>query len=177
MADDKKDKKDSEEGEDESSSKTKLMMIVGVLVLLVGGGGAYVLLGPKDEPDGTEAVLSDSDIGTQGGEAQDSGALYIRMKPPFIINYKVEGKQRLMQVYMTAMTRHEPTLEIFDLHMPLIRNNIVTQFSTLTFSEIQTHSGRLYLQELALEEINKVLTEQSPGKHIEKVFFTNLVMQ
>ena len=68
-------------------------------------------------------------------------------------------------------------IESLESNMPLIRNNLVTVFSSQEFSELQTPEGREILREAALETAQNILIEETGEEGLEQVLFTDFVIQ
>ena len=170
MADDDKDL-DLDVAEEEKP-KSKLMLIIIILVVLLGGGGAA-------------AFFLMSSGGGEGGEMGEDGeivevrkpAIYLPMKPPFVINYASKGRQRYAQINVSLMARDSAIIDEMMRHMPLIRNNLVAVFSSQEFEEVITTEGKESMRDLALEEIQAILMEEVGEPGLEKVLFTNFVIQ
>ncbi len=175
-AKDKAKEKDAEAEGGEAAAKPKskmlLIIIIALVVVLVGGGAAafFMLSGGKDKKEGDAEAEE-----TQ--EAAHAPAIYFEFKPPFIVNYQVNGRQRYVQVSLSVMSRKQPALDAIQKHMPLIRNNLVMMLSAQDFEVLRTPEGKEALRQAALEDIQKILTEETGEPGIEQVLFTNFVMQ
>lgn len=154
---------------EEPKSKSKLLIIIVALVVILGGAGAaaFFLLMGSDEPEQVEDVSEDV-------KAQ---AIYIPLKPPFVVTYSVGGRQRFVQITVSLMTRSNDVVRAVQTHMPLVRNNLVTVFSSQEFDELQTYEGKEALRQIALEEIQAIVEEEIGIPGVEQVLFTNFVMQ
>ncbi|MBV1883792.1 MAG: flagellar basal body-associated FliL family protein [Pseudomonadales bacterium] len=154
---------------EEDKPKSKLMLIIIVVVVLLGGGaGAFFFLTAGGE-EGEEGEESAEEVRKQ--------AIYMPMKPPFVINYTVGSRQRYAQINVSLMARDDFIIEALQRHMPLIRNNLVAAFSAIEFEEVQTTEGKEMMRETALEEIQAILTEEIGEPGLEQVLFTNFVIQ
>ena len=75
------------------------------------------------------------------------------------------------------MTRDKEIVEAVELHMPMIRNNLIILFSGQTYNELQTDEGRELLKQDALKEVQNIMQQEMGRPGIEKLLFTNFVMQ
>jgi flagellar FliL protein len=82
-----------------------------------------------------------------------------------------------MQVFVSAQSRDQETLDAMELHMPLIRNKLIMLFSGQDFEGLQTPEGKAKLRTESLTLINEILEKEASGSSIEQVLFTNFVMQ
>ena len=75
------------------------------------------------------------------------------------------------------MTRDEKVIAAVELHMPMSRNNLIILFSGQVYNELQTDEGRQLLKQDSLKELQKIMQQEIGKPGIEKVLFTNFVMQ
>lgn len=169
MADDKKAENEEEvETEQTASPKKKIIIIAAlvVLVLVVAGAAAFFLMG------------SDSEGSASDGEDEvvQLPALYMDLSPPVLATLTVDGRQRYMQISISAMGRDQSGLDAVQYHMPSIRSKLNGVFGSADFKMAQTIEGKEALRGQALTTINEVLTAEDEAL-IEAVYFTNFVMQ
>ena len=180
---------DSEAGEGEESkggkSKMLLFIILAIVLVAVSVGGtlfAVKMMTPEPEP----AVELDEDgnpiepeemAEEEEAEPTQSPAIYLPLKPPLIVNYEARGRQRFLQAEITIMAREDDVIETVELHMPMIRNSLIMLFSGQVYAELQTEEGRELLRQAALKELQMIMENELGKPGIEKVLFTNLVMQ
>lgn len=152
----------------QAKPKTTLILVVAVLVALVTGGGvaAFFLVGSND---GRAAAASQ--------EPPHPSAIYFDFKPPFIVNYQWNGRQRYVQVSLSVLTRQAAVVDALQLHMPLLRNNLLMVLSEQNFDTLRTPEGKVALRQVLLDELQKTMTEKTGEPGIEQVLFTNFVMQ
>lgn len=154
----------AEEATPKKSRKLVIIIAVVVLALLAGGGAAFFLLGSDDES-------------AEAAEPVKLPAIYTPIRDPFIINYSYRERDRYMQVTLNTMTREPAIVEAMNLHMPSIRNRLISEFGKMDFEALQTDDGRVRLLATAKEVINSVLTEEKIDGSVEQVLFMNLVLQ
>jgi len=162
-----------EDGAQGGKSKKKLIIIVAIVIIMAIGlsiGATLFFLG-GDDGEGSEAK-DDASV-----EDVKLPAVYLDIKPPFVVTYDVSGKQRYMQVFVSAQSRDQASLDAMELHMPLIRNKLIMLFSAEDFQQLQTPEGKESLRTSSLALINEMLEKESSGSSIEQVLFTNFVMQ
>jgi len=165
------DNEEENNNEEAAKPKSKLMLIIiiAVVVILAGGGGAaYFLLSGSDEG-------GDASVETE--EPVQKPAIYFDLKPAFVVNYQWKGRQRYVQISISVMTRDENVVETLQAHMPLVRNNLVMILGAQDFEVLRTPEGKEAVRESVLEEVQRILTEEMGEPGIEKVLFTNFVMQ
>jgi flagellar FliL protein len=92
------------------------------------------------------------------------------------VGFDVNGRQRFMQVFISAQARTQDAIAAMEFHMPTIRSRLLSAYSSQEFATLQTEAGKLALLETTLNIINGVL-EQEKSPLIENVYFTNFVLQ
>ncbi|MBL4795767.1 MAG: hypothetical protein JKY24_09795 [Pseudomonadales bacterium] len=92
---------------EEEKPKSKLVLIVIVLVVVLAGGGAAAFFlmsgGGGDDEDFEEGEVAEV----------KKVAIYVPMKPAFVINFMVGGRTRYAQIDVTLMTRDGYVVDAF----------------------------------------------------------------
>lgn len=180
--DDEKNEDAAEEGASKGGKKKLILFALLVLVLIgVSIGGTLVavkMLAPEPEPE----VALDEDgnpipEGEEEAEKPKAPAIYFPLKPPLIVNYMARGRQRFLQAEISIMAREADVIEAVEIHMPMIRNSLILLFSGQIYEELQTDEGKEILRQQALVELQGIMERELGKPGIEKVLFTNLVMQ
>ncbi len=162
---------------EEPKSKKKLIIIIviAVLVIAIGVAAALFLMGGDDavEEGETEEAVAEEEA-----ELPAAPAIYIKLKPEFIVNYQVGPRQRYLQIYMEAMTRDPAIAEALEMHSPMIRSSIISLLSQQSYEYLRTAEGRADVRIKLQEEIQRLLTQETGIEGgLEQVLFTNYVMQ
>jgi len=89
---------------------------------------------------------------------------------------QAEGRQRYAQVYLALEAEDQNALAASQLHMPLLRSQLIGVLASKDFMELQTPEGRRKLAEDMLVAANSVL-EQEGEPPLQKVLFRNFVVQ
>lgn len=156
--------------------KGKIIVIaVGAIVLLAAG----IFAGPmvQDMMGGGEAETPE-DTEETAEAPQGKDAIYQGIHPPLLINFIDErGKGRFLQISLELLTREQSVVEAIKTHTPVIRNNLILLYGDITYGDVSTREGKAKMLAMALEEINKILEEQTGAPGVEAVYFTNLVVQ
>ncbi len=170
-------------------------IIIGVvgLLLLVGatvgvlyfagviGGGADA---ESEAAGSTEAASAEhgqdaKDAKNEKGAAVDAHApqIYQPMEPPLIVNFDGSANVRFMQITLQVATRDPLVIEKVKEHTPAIRNGLLMLYSSQDPTVLSTRQGKEALLKQSLEEVNRVLKEQTGNAGVENVYFTGFVMQ
>ncbi|MBV1872616.1 MAG: flagellar basal body-associated FliL family protein [Gammaproteobacteria bacterium] len=159
------------EDEDPSSSGKKGIIIyalIGLLAVGAGIGGTLFFVSSGGE-------TSDGEV---AAEPVKKKAKYYPIKPPFVLNFRDgKGRQRFLQIGVSIMSREPDAIDALRAHAPLIRNNLILLFSAQEFTELQKPEGKDKLAEQTLLELQAFLQEEIESPGIEKVLFTDFVMQ
>lgn len=202
MADDdeleNEDVKDEEEG---GGKKKKIILFAAIglvlMTLSIGGTLFAVQMLSHEEPIPEELVELDEngnpievaaetvaagdeeveEIVVEEPASKKGYAIYFPLKPPIIVNFQGRGRQRFLQADVTLVTREDDVVEAIETHMPMIRNALVLKFGSQTYEEMQTEQGRELLRQESLEELQNIMLQEIDKTGIEKLLFTNLVMQ
>ena len=157
--------------------KSKKMLIISLVVLLLGvsaGTTAYFtgMFGGEEVVAEEDAVDEDAEV------AEVKQPLnYVPLDPAFVVNFGEESEVRFLQVTIELGTRDTAMVEHVKEHRPAIRNNLVMLFSSQDPMTLNTREGKEKLREETLEEVQKVLLEETGEPGVDNVFFTSFVMQ
>jgi flagellar FliL protein len=169
---------ESEEKPKGSKKKLILFIVSALLLVAVSIGGtllALKLLAPTPLPE--MELDADGNPIDKVVDATEGPAIYFPLRPALIVNYNAKGRQRFLQTEISIMTRDKEIVEAVELHMPMIRNNLIILFSGQTYNELQTDEGRELLKQDALKELQNIMQQEMGRPGIEKLLFTNFVMQ
>ena len=112
-----------------------------------------------------------------GSNGSTLPAVYLPIKPTFVVNFAGQGNARFLQITVEVMSRSPDVLEQVGIHIPVIRNNLNMLFSDQQYDNISTLEGKETLREKALKVIQRILEEETGNPGIEAVYFTSFVMQ
>lgn len=162
-------------------------IIIGVVGLLVVGGATFAalyfagIIGGSDAP---AQVAATDGAKPDAGKDKDAAAavakappVYFPMEPPFVVNFGADADVRFMQITLQVSTRDPAVVERVKEHSPAIRNGLVMLYSSQDPVPLNTREGKEALRKQSLDEVNKVLKEQTGEAGVESVFFTSFVMQ
>lgn len=174
---------------DNAAGKKKLMLlvIVGVVLLAVCGGGTFAVMhfmgGDKTAEAGEVAKDGAKEgehaEGKEGEEAKPEHAplVYFPFEPPFLTNFVINGRPRYLQLSITVASRDQGTIDALQKHMPLVRNRVVMLLSSEQFDMLRSRAGREALQGKLTEAVKEILQKETGKADVEKLLFTNFVMQ
>lgn len=155
-------------------SKKKLIIfaVIGaLLVAALSAGAAYFLLGPSSdnsaaetEPVRKEAIYSK--VRTLGG------------KPSFVATLKsADGRRHYLRTFVEAKSREQDVVDALTLHMPLVVSRLNELFSSQSFEDLQSIEGKEKLRQDSTRLVQEFLQEKIGKPGIEKILFTDFVMQ
>lgn len=103
--------------------------------------------------------------------------IYQPVEPPFVVSFSTDADVRFMQVKLQVADRDPAVIERVKNNLPAIRNSLILLFSSQKPEELVTREGKEKLRQAALEEVRKVLAEQTGDGTLENLYFTSFVMQ
>ncbi len=153
-----------------SKGRGKLLIVVGavVLVLGIGGGAAFYFLrsAPADAP-AAEAAATPA----------HKTAIYLNLRPDFIVNSTAVGQRRYLQTNVVVMARDQLVIDAVNTHSPIIRSAIVNLLADEDFMVLQTDEGKQALREKMRKAIDSTLQKEANLSGVESVLFNSFVMQ
>jgi flagellar FliL protein len=147
--------------------KGMLLAIVGGVVLLGGGGAAawfldFIPHGHKTEAAAKEEVKI---------ERPDIGAL--QAMDPFIANLADEDGKRYLKATLQIEFFDAKVPDEFHQRLPLMRDLLLTLFTSKSFTEIRTPQGKTLLREEIVNRLNRAMRKDT----IKAVYFTEFIVQ
>ncbi len=159
----------SEEAETPTATpkkKSKAIWLILALLILGGcGAGYYFLVMQAQESESAET------------EAGPPPALYLELRPAFVVNLSGQDAGRFLQVEVDLMAREQAALDAVTTHMPAVRNNLLLIFGSQRYADLQSRDGKEALQRQVLDEINAILGQREGDLQVEEVYFSSFVMQ
>ena len=157
--------------QDAPEVKSKLLIIIiAVIVLLLGIGGAlFFFLGSDDG--------SESQSHPDTAEVAADPVIYVNIPKPFLFNVMGDKEDRLVQIKVQIMVRGSKNEELAQYHSPLIESTLLATFASAKVEPLRSPTGRIKLRDKATRDIKASLTQAVGQTVIEKVLFTDFVIQ
>ena len=177
---------EQEEGAAPASKKgggsMKLILIsLFALVLLGGGAGAaYFLLG---EPAEEAAAVDKTKKAKKAKKGKAVAAktpkqeIFFPIEPPIVVNFTNPTRARFLQITMEVLVHSDAAVANIKKYMPIIRNNIVLNLSSVDANEMTSREGKEKVRADILNEMRAILKERTGEPSVEQVYFTGFVMQ
>ncbi|WP_119467844.1 flagellar basal body-associated protein FliL [Vibrio cholerae] len=161
-------------GTDAPKGKKKLLIIIiAAGVLLAGGGGAaFFMMG-----SGGDEAAADAEQKTEQVAAPTDPVSYVNIAQPFVFNVTGDAKDRLVQIKVQLMVRGSENENLARYHSPLVESSLLATFASATVEQLRTPNGRIELRDKATDDIKAALNQAVGKPVIEKVLFTDFVMQ
>ncbi|MCG7490276.1 flagellar basal body-associated protein FliL [Vibrio sp. Of14-4] len=153
--------------------KSKLLIIIiAVVVLLVGGGGAaFFMMGSGGEEE------AGGEVAQQEVEVSSEPVSYVNIAQPFLFNVTGDTKERLVQIKVQLMVRGFENENLARYHSPLIESSLLGTFASATVEQLRSVNGRVELRDKATNDIKASLNRAVGQPVIERVLFTDFVIQ
>lgn len=156
------------------SKKFIIIAAAGALILiLLSVGITWWLLRPEPATPNPE----DMDLEHQSQTAIRGPAVYFPMQPAFVVNYPVGNRVRFLQLELSVLARDHETISVLNMHMPLVRNNILISLQGQDVQSLLTDEGKNQLQQDLTDVIQEVVMQQIGRPGVENVLFINFVIQ
>ncbi len=155
------------------SGKGKLIIMLVAAVVLGGGGffGATMFMG-GDEP------VEEGAAEEEAAAISNAKALYYPILPPLTTNFSDDvGRRRFMQVSLEVRASEQSAIDAVKDHNAVIRNALLMAYSDVNYESAITRDGKEALRVMSLEEVRRVLQEQTGEPGVDDIFFTQFVIQ
>lgn len=178
-------KQDLELGEAaKGGSKKKLIIIIAAVVLLaVAGGAAFFLLKKAPEPaEGDAAATAESaeHPAEEEEEVPEEGApslRYVALTNPIIANLASTGKSRTIKIQVVYAVKTLSAEEAVKKHLPLLGSEFLLLLSSVPADQLLTAEGQQAFRDQALENARATLEREEKKPLVERILFTQFVMQ
>ncbi|WP_245792356.1 flagellar basal body-associated FliL family protein [Teredinibacter waterburyi] len=147
-----------------------LCMLVGLQFALANVAWA------EDDVESADAA-GEAESPEGAAEGQTAAAIYLPLKPAFIVNYGGVGKLKYLKADVSVRLASSDAANSVRHHLPYIRNNLVMLFSSQTSESLDSQAGREALRSDALAEISKILLEEDNQDGVIEVFFDTFILQ
>lgn len=144
--------------------------IIAVVLICALGGGAFYWFS-----SGSSSSEQQDPQNAKSGK--DEQALYIAYSVPFIFNVQGEKQQRMAQVSVRLMVRGEENEKLAKDHLVLIEHTISSELALGTVEQLRSANGQAELRAHVLERVQSELMRMVEQPVVEKVLFTDFVMQ
>lgn len=153
--------------------KKLLIIIIAAVVLLAGGGGAaFFMMG-----SGGDEAAANAEQKAEQVAAPTAPVSYVNIAQPFVFNVTGDSKDRMVQIKVQLMVRGSENENLARYHSPLVESSLLATFASATVEQLRTPNGRIELRDKATEDIKAALNQAVGKTVIEKVLFTDFVMQ
>jgi len=151
--------------------KKKLFIIIAVVVLLLGvGGTAFFFMGSDSSDQRTQVAAQDT-------TPQGNPVSYVNIAQPFVFNVTGDTRDRVVQIKVQLMVRGSENDNLARYHSPLVESTLLATFASATVEQLRSVNGRIELRDKATDDIKAAMTKVVGKPIIERVLFTDFVMQ
>lgn len=166
------DNDEQREVENGTPAKSRSPLMIGiVLVVLVclGGGGYFWQSRNADQAKAEKAQAPDA----------SKPEIYLALEPAFVVTFR-EGDGdalRYLQVGVTLMAHDPKAINVAKEADPVVRDGLVSLFSSQKFDIVTETAGREKLQADALATVRKIVEKRLGQPGIDALYFTSFVIQ
>lgn len=160
------------EEQDPAKKKSKLLIIIiAVIVILLGVGAVlFFFLGSDDGGSESQSQPATAAVAVEP-------VMYVNIPQPFLFNVSGDKKDRLVQIKAQLMVRGSKNEDLARYHSPLVESTLLATFASATVEQLRSPTGRVELRNKATEDIKASLAQAVGQPVIEKVLFTDFVIQ
>lgn len=142
-------------------------------LLLIVTFGAVIPSGVLAQEDNEEPAAE----GEEGEEGGPAPAIYLPVKPAFVVNYGGAGRLKYLKTEISIRLAHSEAANSVRHHLPFIRNNLVMLFAGQSDETLNSQEGRELMRQNALAEIQKVVMDEDGLEGVLDVYFNTFIIQ
>lgn len=182
MADEDK-ASEKEENKKPAKGNGLIIIIISVVTLLMGAGiglTVALIMSPAAEEVATETTSKEIEAepaAEVAGVAEKGDPQFFMLRPVFVVNLPTVGKTKFLQIEVQIMARSSSVIEDVEAYSPLLKNDLVSLFSSQDPKVVVTLQGKEQLRKEALKIVQKVMKENTGKEGVEQVLFTSFVVQ
>jgi flagellar FliL protein len=158
--------------------KRRLPLVIGLVVaVLAAGVGGYLLL--ARHPAATSVAAGRARAATARAAAPKAvGAEhYLPLEPAFVVNVRDKDSLRYLQVGITLMSHDTDSLNTAKEADPVIRDALLSLFSSQNYADVSGSAGHQKLQAQALAVVRGIVKARQGRPGIDALYFTSFVVQ
>ncbi len=114
---------------------------------------------------------------TQEAAAPVDPVSYVNIAQPFVFNVSGDTRDRMVQIKVQLMVRGSKNEGLARYHSPLVESTLLATFASATVEQLRSATGRVELRDKATDDIKAAMTKVVGQPVIERVLFTDFVMQ
>ncbi|MGR5093811.1 flagellar basal body-associated protein FliL [Vibrio maritimus] len=156
-----------------NSKKLLIIIVAAIVVLLAAGGGAYWFLSSDDSVDTQPMTTS----GSAAPAVPVDPISYVNLAQPFVFNAAGNQRDRMVQIKVQLMVRGLDNESQARYHSPLIESTLLSTFASATVEQLRSTNGRVELRDQATQDVQASLSQVVGKPVIERVLFTDFVIQ
>jgi len=153
--------------------KRQIPWVIAIAVaLLAAGMGGYLLL--ARHPAATSVATGRPRAGTPKVVGVEH---YLPLEPAFVVNVQDKDSLRYLQVGITLMSHDTDSLNAAKQADPVIRDALLSLFSSQNYADVSGSAGHQKLQAQALAVVRKIVQARQGRPGIDALYFTSFVVQ
>lgn len=159
-------------------NKKLIIIIVAAVLLLGGGGGAAFFLLKSDPPPDTAANVAEGEEGAVAATIPvGKEPIYFGLNPDFVVAFQHPVNVRFIKASVEVVTYESEVVDLLKLHMPAIRDGVLTVFGNQTEENLASPEGKEAFRAEILASVRGTLERLTGKPGVEAVYFTTYVMQ
>lgn len=117
-------------------------------------------------------------LASEGGE-QAGGTYpgYLKLDPPLVVNLASQRRAQYLKIDVQFFIETPHDAELVTLHMPLIRDRMITLLGGRAADQIASKEAREQLRTELLAKLRETMTQQAGAPAISAIYFTGFIIQ
>jgi len=175
-----------EVGEVQKTSAIKKIMVpiaIGLVMTGIALGALHFLglisIGGEAQSQTGDAAVEEAaeDDEMASPDTAGSAAFFFSFYPDMLVNFTSDGRAHYLKVSIDVMSRDEDAIKGVEEYHSIMRNNILKLFQQVQYETVKGTEGMESMQEIALQEVKRVLKQYHGNNNVEGVYFTSFVVQ
>ncbi len=158
-----------------------LLIAVGLFVLMILSQLLFETMAckviPGALPNCAQVTVAEEDVEEVEEEEELAPPIYLPLEPPLVATFEDRSAVRFLQLTLEVMARDQDSIEAVQMHMPVIRNNLLMLMGGRTLTDLTSREGKEALRAEALEEVQRILEANTGESGVEELYFTSFVVQ
>ncbi len=106
-----------------------------------------------------------------------AGPVYLELGEPIIANLPSEKKSRTIKVNVVFVIKNAAGEAKVKKHLPLLKSELLMMLSSTTVEALSSAEGQQTFREHVVEKMKETVAHEEKKPYIEKVLFTQFIMQ
>lgn len=118
-------------------------------------------------------------LASSGGGEKAEGTYpgYVKLDPPLVVNLASQRRAQYLKADIQFFIETAHDAELVALHMPLIRDRMITLIGGRAADQLASKEAREQLRTELLAKLRETMTQQAGAPAISAIYFTGFLIQ